>query len=148
MRVQLSIEKRKRKHPKVHALAVFFEIGHLLVKGEFNVADPLPVTEKVIVHGLPVDKFGNTVKDAAGKPVALDAPEVCVAANPLNLAVAAEPDGTSFTLTPTGTVDPAESITITGTFKGAPLTTGAVPVPLTVGAPVALLAVFDPPTPQ
>lgn len=108
----------------------------------------LPVSEKVIVHGLPVDKFGNTVKDAAGNPVALDGPEACTALNPLNLAVAIQANGTSFLLTPAGTPDPAESITITGTFKGAPLTTGAVPVALTSGAPVALLAIFDAPTPQ
>jgi hypothetical protein len=149
--VEFSIKKLKRKRkprPKVHSLGAFFEIGHLLVKGEFNIMDPLPVTDKVVVHGLPLDKFGNVVKDATGKPVALDAPETCVAANPLNLAVAAEADGTSFLLTPTGTIDPAESVTLSGLFKGKPITTGPVPVPIAAGEPVALGAVFDPPTPQ
>jgi hypothetical protein len=141
----LKLHIKKHKRQKVHALAIAFEIGHFLVKGE---SMDLPVSEKVIVHGLPVDKFGNTVKDAAGNPVALDGPEACTALNPLNLAVAIQANGTSFLLTPAGTPDPAESITITGAFKGAPLTTGAVPVALTSGAPVALLAIFDAPTPQ
>lgn len=127
------------------AIAVAFEIGNFLIKGD--IVD-LPVTDKVTVHGLPVDKFGNTVKDAKGNPVALDGPETCVASNPLNLAVAPDANGTSFLLTPTGTVDPAEAITITGAFKGAPLTSGPTPVPIVSGAPVAILPIFDTPIPQ
>ena len=146
MRIEFSAHRYdEEKREEVHALAIAFRVGNVLVKGDFV---DLPVTDKVIVHGIPVDKFGNTVKDNTGKPVALDAPEQSVALNPLNLAIAIEADGTSFLLTPTGTVDPAESITITGLFKGKPLTTGPVPVPLIVGEPVALIPSFDAPTPQ
>ena len=106
--------------------------------------ETLQVTQKVLAHVALVDKFGNTITG-----VALDAPPVWVASNPLNLALAPAADGLSCEFTPTGTgAGTVETVTVSGAFKGVALAPAVLTVDLAAGNPSGFVVTFDAPVAQ